>query len=97
MAGQRNGTMETAQETQGAIIETAQTLRDTAADIGTRAQHYAAEAGRQVGSAAQSVYGNGNEARAFVESIVRDNVWAGLLVAGCVGYGLACLVKNAKR
>jgi ElaB/YqjD/DUF883 family membrane-anchored ribosome-binding protein len=96
MQNQRNGMIETAEEAKGAITETAQRVKDTAADLGARAQHYATEAGRQVSAAAQTAYSTGNDARGGVEGFVRENVWASVLIAGAVGYGLAYLMKNAR-
>jgi ElaB/YqjD/DUF883 family membrane-anchored ribosome-binding protein len=91
-----NGISETAAEAQGTIVDTAQMLRDTASDVAGRAQEVAGEVGRQASAAAQSAYSTGNEALDVVEGLVRENVWAGLLIAGAVGYGLACLVKSAR-
>jgi ElaB/YqjD/DUF883 family membrane-anchored ribosome-binding protein len=96
MQTQRNGVIEAAEEARGTIAETAQTVKDTAADLGVKAQQYATEAGKQVGAAAQKVYGNGNEALNLVEGAIRENVWASVLIAGAVGYGLACLIKNRR-
>jgi hypothetical protein len=28
--------------------------------------------------------------------MTRDNVWPALLIAGALGYGLACLIRNTK-
>jgi ElaB/YqjD/DUF883 family membrane-anchored ribosome-binding protein len=96
MRTQRNGVTEVTEEAQGAVIEAAQTVKDTAADLGAKAQQYAVEAGRQVGAAAQTVYGSGNEVADLVEGMMRKNVWASVLIAGAVGYGVACLVKNSR-
>jgi ElaB/YqjD/DUF883 family membrane-anchored ribosome-binding protein len=89
------------EEAQGAIAETAQRVREVAADTGGKAQELAMEAGRQASAVAQTAYGaaqtaysSGNDALGLVEDIARQNIWASLLVAGAVGYGLACLVKN---
>jgi ElaB/YqjD/DUF883 family membrane-anchored ribosome-binding protein len=83
------------------VAETAQTVKDTAADLGTKAQHYASEAGKQATAAAQTAYGaaqsaysTGNDMLDVVESFTRENVWGSLLIAGAVGYGLACLIKH---
>ena len=101
MRGRENGMIATAEQAQGTIVETAQTVRDAAvdlgakaADVGARAGDYAREAGRQAGVAAQSAYSTGNDVLDMVESFTRQNVWGSLLIAGAVGYGLACLVKN---
>jgi ElaB/YqjD/DUF883 family membrane-anchored ribosome-binding protein len=100
MQTQRNGVIEATEEAQDAMAETARTVRDTAADIGGKAQQYAAEAGRQATAAAQTAYNTaystGNDMLTRVEGLTRDNVWPALLIAGALGYGLACLVKNTK-
>jgi ElaB/YqjD/DUF883 family membrane-anchored ribosome-binding protein len=96
MQTSRNGITEAAAEAQGTIAETAQTVRDTAADLGAKAGEYAREAGRQAGAAAQTAYSTGNDVRDMVEGFTRQNVWSSLLIAGAVGYGLACLVKNTR-
>jgi ElaB/YqjD/DUF883 family membrane-anchored ribosome-binding protein len=96
MRTQRNGIIEAAQDAQGTIAETAQTVKDTAADLGSKAQQYAAEAGRQASAAVQTAYGTGNDALGVVEGFARENVWSSLLIAGAIGYGLACLVKNSR-
>ncbi|HWE79174.1 MAG TPA: hypothetical protein VG270_11710 [Pseudolabrys sp.] len=100
MESQRNGTGEQAQS---AIAETAQTVKETAAelgakaaDMGVKAGEYARVAGRQASAAAQSAYGTGNDVMDVVESFTRENVWGSLLIAGAIGYGLACLVKNVR-
>jgi len=101
MQTQRNGVIEAVQEAQGTIAETAQTVKDTAADIGaraadmgTKATEYAREAGRQATAAAQTVYGTSNDVLEVVEGFARENVWGSLLIAGAIGYGLACLIKQ---
>jgi ElaB/YqjD/DUF883 family membrane-anchored ribosome-binding protein len=103
MQTQRNGVIETAEQAQGTIAETAQTVKDTAADLGARAAdmgakatEYAREAGRQASTAAQTAYSTGNDVLDVVESFTRENVWGSLLIAGAVGYGLACLIKNTR-
>jgi ElaB/YqjD/DUF883 family membrane-anchored ribosome-binding protein len=100
MQTQRNGVIEAAEQAQDAMVETAQTVRDTAATIGGKAQQYATEAGRQATAAAQTAYdtayNTGNDMLTRVESLTRENVWPALLIAGALGYGLACLVKNTK-
>ena len=100
---QKNGISEAVQEAQGTVIETAQMLKDTASDaagmasdVAGRAQEYAREAGRQATAAAQSVYGQSNEMLDVVEGFARENVWSALLIAGAIGYGLACLVKSTR-
>ncbi|HTZ38191.1 MAG TPA: hypothetical protein VMB84_19345 [Stellaceae bacterium] len=101
---QANGVIESGQEAAQAAIEAGDRLKETAGDVLNRAsdmagkaQDYAREAGRQAGAMAQSMYGQGNEALDMVEGFVRDNVWTGLLIAGAIGYGLACLVKTTTR
>ena len=103
MQTQRNGVIEAAEEVQGRVAETAQTIKETAATIGGKAQEVAAEAGRQAGAAAQTAYGaaqsaysTSNDLLGVVEGMARENVWPALLVAGAIGYGLACLVKNSR-
>jgi ElaB/YqjD/DUF883 family membrane-anchored ribosome-binding protein len=56
----------------------------------------AQEAGRQATAAAQTAYSQGNEMLDVVEDFVRGNVWASMLIAAAVGYGLACVVKNSR-
>jgi ElaB/YqjD/DUF883 family membrane-anchored ribosome-binding protein len=104
MQNQRNGVIEMAGEAQGAVAETAQAIKETATDLGAKATdlgakatQYAAEAGRQAGTAARAAYGTSNEMLDVVEGFARENVWASLLIAGVVGYGVACLIKNARR
>jgi ElaB/YqjD/DUF883 family membrane-anchored ribosome-binding protein len=103
MQSQRNGVVEAAEEVQGRVAETAQTIKDAAVDIGGRAQEVARAAGRQAGAAAQTAYdaaqtaySTGNEGLGAVEGFARENVWGSLLIAAAVGYGLACLVKNTR-
>ena len=96
MQTQRNGVIEAAEQAQDAMAETARTVRDTAANIGGKAQEYATEAGRQATAAAQSAYSTGNDMLTRVESMTRNNVWPALLIAGALGYGLACLIKSTK-
>jgi ElaB/YqjD/DUF883 family membrane-anchored ribosome-binding protein len=100
---QANQIKEAAEEAQGTIAETAERVRSAAVEAGGKAQEFAAEAGRQAGAAAQAAYGaaqtaysTGNDALDVVEDLARQNIWASLLVAGAVGYGLACLVKNSR-
>jgi ElaB/YqjD/DUF883 family membrane-anchored ribosome-binding protein len=96
MQSQRNGVSEMAEQVQGTIAETAQTVKDTAADLGAQAGEYAREASRQATAAAQTAYGAGGDVLDMVESFTRGNVWSSLLIAAAAGYGLACLVKNAR-
>jgi ElaB/YqjD/DUF883 family membrane-anchored ribosome-binding protein len=57
------------------------------------AQDMARQAAQQAGAAAESVYNQSLEAREMLERAVVQNPLLSLLVAGAVGYGLACLVK----
>ena len=65
-----------------------------AAEIGGKAQEYAREAGRQASAAAQTAYTTGNDMLGVVEGVARENIWPALLIAGAIGYGLACIVKQ---
>ena len=103
MRTQRNGVIEVAQEARDALSETAQTVKDTAADLGAkavdtgaRAGQYARGAGRQASAAAQNAYSAGGDVRDMVETYAREHVWGSLLLAVALGYGIACLVKNAR-
>ena len=100
MQSQRNGVIEASEKAQDAMAETTRSVSDTAATIGTKAQQYATEAGRQASAAAQTAYSTaystGNDMLTRVEGLTRENVWPALLIAGVLGYGLACLVKNTK-
>ena len=103
MQTQRNGMIEVAEEAQNTIAETAQTVKDTVADLGARAAdagarvgEYARDAGRQATAAAQSAYGTGGDVLDVVEDFARENVWGSLLIAGALGYGLACLIKSTR-
>jgi ElaB/YqjD/DUF883 family membrane-anchored ribosome-binding protein len=96
MQTQRNGVIEAVEDAQTSVTEAAQAIKDTAVDLGARAQQYATEAGRQAGAAAQSAYGAGNDMLDRVEGLARENVWASLLIAGALGYGLACVIKNTR-
>ena len=95
MRSRTNGS-EATREAQATIVETTQMLKETASDLTHKAQEYAREAGRQASAAAQNVYGHGNETLDVVENFARENIWTALLLAGAVGYGLACIVKNAR-
>lgn len=96
MQSQRDGLIETAEQARGVVADTAQTVKDTAVDIGARAGEYAREAGRQTTAAARTAYGAGGDVIDVVENFTRGNVWGSLLIAAAVGYGLACLVKNTR-
>ena len=52
--------------------------------------------GNQATAAAQTAYSTGNDVLSVVEGFTRENVWGSLLIAAAVGYGLACVVKNAR-
>ena len=97
MPARQNGVAEASEAAQGAVVETAQMLRDAATGAGTAAQVIAAATGRQARAAVQSAYGTGNDMLGQVEVMARENIGLSLLIAGAVGYGLACLVKNARR
>ena len=75
----------------------AQSMMDVAADVGTRAQGLALDAGRRATAAADTAYDAGSEVAGMVEGTVRQNPWASLRVAMAAGYGLACLVKQQRR
>jgi hypothetical protein len=85
-----------AEEAQDAVAETATTAKSIAADVGDRAQQLAREAGRQATAAAETAYGAGGDVLSIVEDAARQNIWGALLIAGAVGYGLACLVKESR-
>ena len=93
---QGNRLKEVAEEAQEAVAETATTAKSIAADVGDKAQQLAHEAGRQVTAAAETAYGAGGDVLSIVEDAARQNIWGALLIAGAVGYGLACLVKNSR-
>ena len=57
----------------------------------------AKQAAQQAGAAAQTAYNRTLDARQTVEQAVVENPLLSLLVAGAVGYGLACLVKMNNR
>jgi ElaB/YqjD/DUF883 family membrane-anchored ribosome-binding protein len=76
------------------LAETANRVQEAAIEVGGKAQEFAREAGRQAGAAAQSLYGQGNVVLDVVERAVVENPWGAVLIAGALGYGLACLVKQ---
>lgn len=96
MRSQRNGVAEAAEQAQGVIADTAEAVKNAAADMTVRASEYSREAGRQASAAAQTAYEVGGDVRGVVEGFARENVWGSLLLAAVVGYGLACLVKNTR-
>jgi ElaB/YqjD/DUF883 family membrane-anchored ribosome-binding protein len=83
-----------AQQAKGVIAETADRVKGAAVDAGDRAQAFAREAGRQATAAAETLYGQGNEMRDVIERTVVENPWPALLIAGAIGYGMACLVHR---
>jgi ElaB/YqjD/DUF883 family membrane-anchored ribosome-binding protein len=85
---------ETAENAKSTLAETAEKVKSVASDVGETAQEYAREAGRQATAAAQNLYGQSNVVLDAVERTVVENPWPALLVAGAIGYGLACLVKQ---
>ena len=93
---QGNSLKAAAEEAQDAVAETATTAKSIAANVGDRAQQLAHEAGRQVTAAAETAYGAGGDVLSIVEDAARQNILGALLIAGAVGYGLACLVKNSR-
>jgi ElaB/YqjD/DUF883 family membrane-anchored ribosome-binding protein len=82
------------QQAKGVIAETAERVKGAALDAGDRAQAFAREAGRQATAAAETLYGQGNEMRDVIERTVVENPWLALLIAGAIGYGMACLVHR---
>jgi hypothetical protein len=103
MRTQRNGEIPTAEEAESTIVEAVQTAKDTvvglgalAAEAGSAGGEFARNAGRQVTAAAQSAYGTGSDALDIVEGFARENFWGSVLIAGALGYGLACLVKSTR-
>ena len=96
MRSQRNGVSEAAEQAQGVIADTAETVKNAAADMTARASEYSREAGRQASAAAQTAYEVSGDVRGMVEGFTRENVWGSLLLAAVAGYGLACLVKSTR-
>jgi hypothetical protein len=96
MRTERNGIGESVETAQDAAIETAQMLKNVAVDAGAKAQELATATGRQASAAAQTAYNTGNDMLGQIESAARENIGLALLIAGFVGYGLACLVKSAR-
>ncbi len=91
-----NSVKAAAQEAQGVIAETAETVKNVAANAAARGQEFAREAGQQASAAAATAYGASNEFLDVVEGAIRQNPWSALLIAGAAGYGLACLVKHSR-
>ena len=91
---------ETSEQVQAGVAETVTTaaadLTAKAQEYGAKAGEYAREASRQASAAAQTAYGTGSDVLDTVETFARENVWGSLLIAGAVGYGLACLIKNTR-
>jgi ElaB/YqjD/DUF883 family membrane-anchored ribosome-binding protein len=103
----REEIQQTAEQAAEVAADTAERVRDIAADAAGAVSDYARQAGsaaqevgRQAGAAAQAAYNQaynqGGEAVGLVEDIVRQNPWGAMLVAACLGYGVACLVKNTR-
>lgn len=95
MRTQRNGMSEVAVAARDALSETAQTVKDTATDLGAKAVNWA-RAPASTPAAPQSAYSTGGDARDTVDTFTRENVWGSLLLAVALGYGVACLVKIAR-
>ena len=83
-----------AQRAKNTLAETVERVEGAAAEAGEKAQGVAREAGRQAAAAAQTLYGQGDAVRDVVERAVVGNPWSAILIAGALGYGLACLVKQ---
>ena len=85
---------EAGRQVKSTLAETADMVQGVASDAGAKAQEYAREASRQATAAAQSLFGQGNVVLDVVERTVVENPWGAVLIAGALGYGLACLVKR---
>ncbi|HZK89869.1 MAG TPA: hypothetical protein VFC56_06950 [Stellaceae bacterium] len=85
---------EAGRQAKSTLAETADMVQGVASDAGAKAQEYAREASRQATAAAQSLFGQGNVVLDVVERTVVENPWGAVLIAGALGYGLACLVKR---
>ena len=85
---------DTAKQAKSTLAETTETVKNAAVEAGGRAQEMAREAGRQASAAAQNLYGQSNVMLDAVERAVVENPWGAVLIAGAIGYGLACLVKQ---
>ena len=85
---------EAGRQVKSTLAETAEMVQGVASDAGAKAQEYAREASRQATAAAQSLFGQGNAAFDVIERTVVENPWGAILIAGALGYGLACLVKR---
>jgi ElaB/YqjD/DUF883 family membrane-anchored ribosome-binding protein len=83
-----------AKQAKGALAETAEAVTGAAIEAGDKAQEFAREAGRQASAAAQNLYGQGNVVLDALERSVVENPWSALLIAGALGYGMACIVKH---
>jgi ElaB/YqjD/DUF883 family membrane-anchored ribosome-binding protein len=83
-----------ARQAKSTLAETTDMVKGVAAEATGTAQEYAREAGKQASAAAQNLYGQSGVMLDAVEKTVAENPWPALLIAGALGYGLACLVKN---
>jgi ElaB/YqjD/DUF883 family membrane-anchored ribosome-binding protein len=68
--------------------------RDAVQSAGERVQSVAGELATQAGVAAETLYGRSTEARDYVERAVAANPFPALLIAGAIGYGIACLAHR---
>lgn len=96
-----------AEQATDVMTDTAERVKSIAADASSAVGEYARqagssaqEAGRQAGAAMQSAYNRAYDqsgaVAGLVEDFVRQSPWSAMLVAACVGYGVACLVKNTR-
>jgi ElaB/YqjD/DUF883 family membrane-anchored ribosome-binding protein len=97
MRSQRNGVAEAAEQARNLAEDTARSVGDAAANMAARAGAYTREARRQASTAAQTTYDTGGDIVDVVEGFARENLWGSLLIAAAVGYGLACVIKTARR
>jgi len=97
----RNGVREVGEQAKSVITETTEAAKaavsrgmTAAQEAGEAAQGMARQAAQQATAAAGTVYNQSLEARDVLEQAVVQNPFLSLLVAGAIGYGLACLVRN---
>jgi ElaB/YqjD/DUF883 family membrane-anchored ribosome-binding protein len=83
-----------AQQAKGVIAETVELVKGVAVEAGDRAQEFARHTGRQATAAAEGLYGQGNEVRNVIERTIVESPWPALLIAGAIGYGMACLIHR---
>jgi len=90
-----------AQEAQSKVAETieaakgvAQQTRAAAGAVGGMAQDAARQVADQATAAAGNISAQGALARDYVTKAVEGNPLAALLVAGAVGYAMACLIHR---